>query len=266
MDRARPAGRAPPRPPVDVPPRPPPPAPGAGTAADRSRRGSSLYEQPVLVVSQRTKLIELTNEYAVFDGDGQQIGAVVQVGQSALQEGDAAGLQPRPVPHPPPRGARRHRSGARADPAGQGREVARAGAAARRSAASVRSCRPTSSARSASTWSRRPAGRRDPGGELASLGLRDHRRRRHRGRPDHQDVGGPGPHPVHHRRPLRRPRALPAARTAGQHGAGLRAHRGHGAEAGRPRLQLTRCGCRTEGAGMVGGVRAGRPVSPGSTR
>jgi uncharacterized protein YxjI len=48
--------------------------------------GPSLYGQPVLVVSQKTKLIELTNEYAVFDGDGQQIGAVVQVGQSALRK------------------------------------------------------------------------------------------------------------------------------------------------------------------------------------
>jgi uncharacterized protein YxjI len=45
-----------------------------------------LYEQPVLVVSQKTKLIELTNEYAVFDGQGQQIGAVVQVGQSGLKK------------------------------------------------------------------------------------------------------------------------------------------------------------------------------------
>jgi uncharacterized protein YxjI len=48
--------------------------------------GSPLYEQPVLVVSQKTKLIELTNEYAVFDGQGQQIGAVVQVGQSSLRK------------------------------------------------------------------------------------------------------------------------------------------------------------------------------------
>jgi uncharacterized protein YxjI len=48
--------------------------------------GPSLYEQPVLMVSQKTKLIELTNEYAVFDGRGQQIGAVVQVGQSGIKK------------------------------------------------------------------------------------------------------------------------------------------------------------------------------------
>ncbi len=66
------------------PPRPPPgppasPGPGYGS-------GPSLYEQPVLLVTQKTKLIELTNEYAVLDGQGQQIGAVVQVGQSSLKK------------------------------------------------------------------------------------------------------------------------------------------------------------------------------------
>jgi uncharacterized protein YxjI len=64
-----------------VPPPPPPSTAGQGYAP-----GPSLYEQPVLVVSQKTKLIELTNEYAVFDGQGQQIGAVVQVGQSSLKK------------------------------------------------------------------------------------------------------------------------------------------------------------------------------------
>jgi uncharacterized protein YxjI len=38
------------------------------------------------VVSQKTKLIELTNEYAVLDGRGQQIGAVVEVGQSTVKK------------------------------------------------------------------------------------------------------------------------------------------------------------------------------------
>jgi uncharacterized protein YxjI len=63
---------------VQQPPTPPVQAPVA--------TGASLYEQPVLVVSQKTKLIELTNEYAVFDADGRQIGAVVQVGQSAAKK------------------------------------------------------------------------------------------------------------------------------------------------------------------------------------
>jgi uncharacterized protein YxjI len=51
-----------------------------------SAHGASLYDQSVLVVSQKTKLIELTNEYAVFDGQGQQIGAVVEVGQSGVKK------------------------------------------------------------------------------------------------------------------------------------------------------------------------------------
>jgi uncharacterized protein YxjI len=66
------------------------PPPGAGApspvAQQVSADGTSLYEQPVLLVSQKTKLIELTNEYAVFDGQGQQIGAVVEVGQSTVKK------------------------------------------------------------------------------------------------------------------------------------------------------------------------------------
>jgi uncharacterized protein YxjI len=65
---------------------PPPPPPTAPSGTGGYGSGPSLYEQPVLVVSQKTKLIELTNEYAVFDAQGQQIGAVVQVGQSALKK------------------------------------------------------------------------------------------------------------------------------------------------------------------------------------
>ncbi|TKJ20219.1 phospholipid scramblase-related protein [Blastococcus sp. CCUG 61487] len=70
-----------------APPAPPPPAP-APTQAPPLPQGPapSLYEQPVLLVNQKTKLIELTNEYAVLDGNGQQIGAVVQVGQSAAKK------------------------------------------------------------------------------------------------------------------------------------------------------------------------------------
>jgi uncharacterized protein YxjI len=67
----------------------PPPAPApppVGQIPIQPGAGPSLYEQPVLVVSQKTKLIELTNEYAVFDGQGRQIGAVVQVGQSSLRK------------------------------------------------------------------------------------------------------------------------------------------------------------------------------------
>ena len=62
------------------------PASAPAAPAQATVAGPSLYEQPVLVVSQKTKLIELTNEYVVYDGQGQQIGAVVQVGQSRLKK------------------------------------------------------------------------------------------------------------------------------------------------------------------------------------
>ncbi|MFC5285696.1 phospholipid scramblase-related protein [Actinokineospora guangxiensis] len=48
--------------------------------------GGTLFTEPVLVVNQRVKLIEMANEYAVYDQHGRQIGAVVQVGQSALKK------------------------------------------------------------------------------------------------------------------------------------------------------------------------------------
>ncbi|MEU3225701.1 phospholipid scramblase-related protein [Streptomyces sp. NPDC006976] len=51
-------------------------APGAG----------SLFNQQVLVVNQKAKLIEVTNEYSVFDQHGNTIGSVVQVGQGAVRK------------------------------------------------------------------------------------------------------------------------------------------------------------------------------------
>ncbi|MCZ1011265.1 phospholipid scramblase-related protein [Streptomyces lydicus] len=48
--------------------------------------GGSLFTEPVLVVSQKAKLIEVSNEYSVFDQHGNTIGAVVQVGQSTAKK------------------------------------------------------------------------------------------------------------------------------------------------------------------------------------
>ncbi|MGW4513132.1 phospholipid scramblase-related protein [Streptomyces sp. NPDC004393] len=48
--------------------------------------GGTLFSEPVLVVNQKAKLIELTNEYSVFDQHGNQLGAVTEVGQSALRK------------------------------------------------------------------------------------------------------------------------------------------------------------------------------------
>ena len=85
-EHLQPAAAPPPPPPAAVPV--PPRGVGAPSpvAEQLSGHGPSLYEQPVLLVSQKTKLIELTNEYAVFDGQGQQIGAVVEVGQSTVRK------------------------------------------------------------------------------------------------------------------------------------------------------------------------------------
>ena len=47
-------------------------------------RAVSLLDEPVLVVKQKLKLVELRNEYGVFDPGGRQVGAVTQVGQSPL--------------------------------------------------------------------------------------------------------------------------------------------------------------------------------------
>ncbi|WP_019069772.1 phospholipid scramblase-related protein [Streptomyces hokutonensis] len=48
--------------------------------------GGSLFSEPVLVVNQKAKLIELTNEYKVMDQNGNLIGTVTEIGQSALKK------------------------------------------------------------------------------------------------------------------------------------------------------------------------------------
>lgn len=55
-----------------------------GSTADPER--GSIFTEPVLVVNQKVKLIELTNEYAIFDGEARRIGAVRQVGQSGARK------------------------------------------------------------------------------------------------------------------------------------------------------------------------------------
>jgi uncharacterized protein YxjI len=45
---------------------------------------ASLLAEPVLIVRQKLKLVELRNQYGVFDRQGRQIGAVEQVTQSPL--------------------------------------------------------------------------------------------------------------------------------------------------------------------------------------
>jgi uncharacterized protein YxjI len=48
--------------------------------------GGTLFTESVLVVNQKMKLIEMVNEYAVFDQQGTRIGAVAEVGQTTLKK------------------------------------------------------------------------------------------------------------------------------------------------------------------------------------
>ena len=48
--------------------------------------GGTIFTERVLVVNQKMKLIELQNEYAVFDGNGTKIAVVREVGQTAAKK------------------------------------------------------------------------------------------------------------------------------------------------------------------------------------
>lgn len=48
--------------------------------------GNPIFDASVLVVNQKAKLIEVNNEYAIYDEGGTQIGLVRQVGQSKAKK------------------------------------------------------------------------------------------------------------------------------------------------------------------------------------
>ena len=48
--------------------------------------GGTIFTEPILVVNQKAKLIELNNQYSVFNQNGQQIASVNEVGQSAAKK------------------------------------------------------------------------------------------------------------------------------------------------------------------------------------
>ncbi len=58
----------------------------AGVEAGATQGGGTLFTEPILVVNQKAKLIEINNEYAISDQNGNQIGAVRQVGQSTAKK------------------------------------------------------------------------------------------------------------------------------------------------------------------------------------
>lgn len=61
-------------------------SPDDGMAATPRDAVRSPFTEQRLFVSQKRKLVELSNEYAVFGVDGTQVGAVTEVGQSGLKK------------------------------------------------------------------------------------------------------------------------------------------------------------------------------------
>ena len=59
---------------------------GAGVQGVAFQGGGTLFTEPVLVVNQKAKILELNNQYSVYNKDGQQVAAVNQVGQSAAKK------------------------------------------------------------------------------------------------------------------------------------------------------------------------------------
>ncbi len=58
----------------------------AGVSSGVVQGGGTLFTEPVLVVNQKAKLIEINQEFAVYDQHGRQVGAVRQVGQSTAKK------------------------------------------------------------------------------------------------------------------------------------------------------------------------------------
>lgn len=59
---------------------------GVGLDAPVAGGGGGILTEPILVVNQKAKVIELNNQYSVFDQHGSKIGSVDQVGQSAVKK------------------------------------------------------------------------------------------------------------------------------------------------------------------------------------
>lgn len=59
---------------------------GAGIKQNIADGDGTLWGEPILVVSQKVKLIEVNNQYGVFNQHGKQIAAVNQVGQSSVKK------------------------------------------------------------------------------------------------------------------------------------------------------------------------------------
>ena len=67
----------------------------AGSVQDQAQRhvggpvgggGGTLFSEPVLVINQQAKLVEVANEYGIYDQHGRQLGTCAQYGQNAAQK------------------------------------------------------------------------------------------------------------------------------------------------------------------------------------
>jgi uncharacterized protein YxjI len=58
----------------------------AGVTGGAAPGGGTLFTEPILVVNQKARLVEINNEYAIHDQNGTQIGAIRQVGQSTAKK------------------------------------------------------------------------------------------------------------------------------------------------------------------------------------
>ena len=58
----------------------------AGIVAGPQNGGGTLLTEPVLVVNQKVKLIEVNAEYSVYDQHGNQIGTVREIGQNLFKK------------------------------------------------------------------------------------------------------------------------------------------------------------------------------------
>jgi Scramblase/Protein of unknown function (DUF2510) len=58
---------------------------GAGVTP-AAQGGGTIFTEPILVVNQKAKVIEVNNQYAVHDATGRQIASVNQVGQSTAKK------------------------------------------------------------------------------------------------------------------------------------------------------------------------------------
>jgi uncharacterized protein YxjI len=58
----------------------------AGVGEVAFQGDGTIFNEPVLVVNQKAKVFEITNQYSVFDREGRQIAAVNEVGQSGAKK------------------------------------------------------------------------------------------------------------------------------------------------------------------------------------